>query len=446
MARRLHESTSRGLCRLAFLMMAGLPLIACVCFCAVQFFPSYQRQLIREWQSQISAVTGMDVRIGRVERLKPNCWRLHDVAIKHPESTTVVASASSLSLTYVRETLLVDAGTDSVVQVNGAELGRTWERLHETLLCQPNKKFNSLVEVQRLTLRTQTAEEQLQNLTVSLGPSLLPDQAAPVTRMTVQFALAQAESSGSGPPPLETERAALVLRRFHDELTTQVLVHTGPTPLPCSLVRTFSSQADVFGLESRFVGDLLFVAGDDWVASVPENSSFEIRDVDFGSLCWNGLEELGCNGRIQLLHGTQLGRLGVQNLSGIVTLQRGRISRDLLLRANAGLGVALSESVQQSSVRDLSFDAGHLQFFVSQGALYLTGAFTQDGSGTLLASRSNTLWDQAIPLSNLMHVVERFPAAFGPRSRLAKAVWNWLPVEGQSRTAEQGTRLSETLR
>lgn len=446
MARRLHESTSRGLCRLAFLMMAVIPLIACVCFCAVQFFPSYQRKLTRDWETQISAVTGMDVSIGRVETLKPNSWRLTDVVVKHPESDALVASVSALSLTYVRETLIINAGADSIVQVDGAQFGKTWERLHETLLCQPNKKYNSLVEAQQVTFRSQGAEQQLCNLTMSLGPSLLLDREAPATRMTVQFQLAQSESAGSGQTSAANERTALVLRRSHDDLTTQMLVHTGAAPLPCSLVRIFWPQAEQFGLASRFVGDLLLVAGDDWVASVPENSTFAIDRVDFGSLCWNDLEELGCSGRIQLLPGTEVGQLGVQNLSGIVSLQRGRISRELLLRAKAGLGLELSESVLQSAVRDLSFEAGHLQFFVSQGALFLTGAVTQDASGTLLASRANAMWGQAVPLSNLVHVVERFPAGVGPRSRLAKAVWKWLPIEGQSRTAENGTRLSETLR
>ena len=389
-------------------------------------------------------MTGMDVAVGRVEWLKPNCWRLHDVAIKHPESTTLVASASALRLTYVRETLIIHADADADVLVHGAEFGRTWERLHESLLCQPNKKLNLLVEVRKATVRTTAAEHPLHNLAISLGPSLLRDHETPVTRMTVQFSGQFAGTMAESTVP--AERTALVLRRFHDALTTQVLVQTGTAPLPCSLVQIVWPKAELFGLGSRFKGEVLFVAGDDWVASIPEKSTFEIYDVDFSSLCWNGWEELGCSGTIQFLPGTQVGQLGVQNLSGIVSLQRGRISRDFLLRANAGLGVSLSESVQQSSVRDLSFEAGHLQFFVSQGALFLTGALTQDASGTLLANRSNAQWDQAIPLSNLMHAVERFPAAAGPRSRLAKAVWHWLPVEEQSRTAEHGTRLSETLR
>jgi hypothetical protein len=383
------------------------------------------------------------------------------VAMKHPESTTLVASAAALRLTYVRETLIIHADADANVLVDGAEFGRTWERLHESLLCQPNKKLNLLVEAQQATVRTTATEHPLHNLTISLGPSLLRDHDTPVTRMTVQFSGQFAQTfagtfagtftgastaSERDQTAVSAERTALVLRRFHDALTTQVFVQTGPAPLPCSLVQMVWPKAELFGLGSRFVGDVLFVAGDDWVASIPEKSTFEILDVDFGSLCWNGLEELGYSGKVQLLPGTQVGRLGVQNLSGIVSLQRGRISRDFLLRAKAGLGVNLSESVQQSSVRDLSFEAGHLQFYVSQGALYLTGALTQDASGTLLANRSNAVWDQAIPLSNLMHAVERFPAAIGPRSRLAKAVWHWLPIEEQSRTAEQGTRLSETLR
>ena len=113
----MHESSQRGLCRAAFVLLGVIPLIFVIGLSIAQFIPAYQSRRAAHWSAWLSTRLGVQVQIAAVESLAPERYVLHGLKISHPESRA--------ALGRVRSVAVDRSGTGWKVKLNGPELEDT---------------------------------------------------------------------------------------------------------------------------------------------------------------------------------------------------------------------------------------------------------------------------------------------------------------------------------
>jgi hypothetical protein len=99
---RVHESTTRALCRFAFVALGLLPLALCLVWSAQAFLPTYQRQQASRWEQLLSSQIGAQLKIAAVESLAPQRYALHEVRLLHPETSVELGRARRADIERAR--------------------------------------------------------------------------------------------------------------------------------------------------------------------------------------------------------------------------------------------------------------------------------------------------------------------------------------------------------
>ena len=95
---QLHESSQRGLCRAAFVLLGVGPLLLVIGFSIVQFIPAYQENRAQAWSTWLSGRLGVDVQIAAIESLAPERFVLHGLRLSHPESRASLGRIRSVGI------------------------------------------------------------------------------------------------------------------------------------------------------------------------------------------------------------------------------------------------------------------------------------------------------------------------------------------------------------
>ncbi len=77
--RTIHEATWRAWCRLAFLLGAALPVLLTFAACILEYIPLYQSYRAERYAQQLMQITGLVVKVQRVELLTPSRRLLHGI-------------------------------------------------------------------------------------------------------------------------------------------------------------------------------------------------------------------------------------------------------------------------------------------------------------------------------------------------------------------------------
>ena len=243
-----HETTLRGLCRLAFGLLVAAPTCAvllAVVWCRSSLSVEYYRRAIAD---QLA----LDVRLERVSFPRPNVTLLTGLTLADPETARPLAQFGDLEWRTV--------GLKSSVTCRQAELldSSRLDLLAE-LVARRLRLFagaKTVVEIQaeQLTLQL-SADTAPQTLTKVHGqlqgaPSKPPAQGAKSEPQgTVEFHLAGQEKGA--PARISFYRAVSQARA-----TISMQIDTGPTPLPSRLIELCCPGWETWGLDSTFRGEL----------------------------------------------------------------------------------------------------------------------------------------------------------------------------------------------
>ncbi len=131
----IHESTQRGLIRLAFVCLAVLPTLLCLGWLSFAWTPWYARWMANRAEHLLEQQIGMQVTIGSARQTAPDRMEWTQVRLTHPETGQEVVKASRVQWAYRDGAWFV--------QIVGAELqsehgAYAWRALHDWFVCRPS--------------------------------------------------------------------------------------------------------------------------------------------------------------------------------------------------------------------------------------------------------------------------------------------------------------------
>ncbi len=444
---RMPEATATQLCRLAFLVLGALPVLACIAWVVVERIPAVQEYRQRSWEQLLANQLGVSVELSRVELLSPSRYRLHGIALKHPETKVALATLPLATASYNSGQWIVRAEQAEILQ---PQSGQLWKVGHDWLLCRPDQLHRRVgVLISKLHVLGGVRDYEFTDVRLALAVN----QGEPSLR--VSFASVRTAGSHSGADSnlgQALQPAEIVVRREIDngKLATWVHVFAPDLELPCALFSTQFSGLRKLGPDATFSGTLdSFVAEDRWAMWLGGREATQqasvLRNVDFALLTHGTAARIQGVGAVAI-NTAKVSERGLRELTGSLEIQSstGHISSNFLRAACHFFQLQSNESVLQASSRaDFPFDLLKLRFHVEPQQLWISGG----DDGTMLVDRQSVLaWRDAayehatVPLERvamLLHYLEANDPAMrlsiGSHNSawgLAAAADRWLPLGG----------------
>ena len=452
--RKLHESTSRAFCQLAFLLLALAPLILSIVFCLAQRFSFYHHYVNSYFEQAVASSLGLEVKIARVVPRTPNVSTMYGVRLCNPETDAEIFSASELRVERYRGQCLVEIGE---AELNAAELASAWSHINKFLLERsPEDETVTHASVGELVVHSEFHNLGFRNIDLKLLPDLKDDE----TLLGISGFLDQ----HPGTSEVADEPLRMVVKRKHasDVLSTSTTVSTSEQLLPCKFLFDFFPQLQKLGHDSTIRGTASLDSGPSgWSFNVQPRKdastgmaaaeALTIYGVDFANLTWQaGLEVAGA-GMLGVYSGT-LSDGGLQYVSGYAVVNDGYIGRDTLLGMKNHLGLLLAEAVTEAAgIHEIKFKAAYCNFGIAPGMLELSGYSQQGHSGGVLWDSQNpprllAAFPDAfqVPLRELLVVMENSSESRSRQglSSTARRLVSWLPLSGEVMEG-QSLRLSQ---
>jgi hypothetical protein len=477
--RTLHESTARFACRLTFVGVGLLPVLACFALCVIQWTPLYDSALRSYWQATLSQELGCPVAIARVDLLSPWKSRLFDVRLQHPESGVDLARADLVDQTVshgMRTLRLYQAELLTKSGTGGQRLRLDWNLLHDAFLCRPTK---TRPKIQVNCDRLRIDRSALDRVAVGVHSN------AKSTQLQLSFQLADPSRPRRGNLPAESG----------DEIPTPVMrlaverQHTAPSQqtrgalrvlngaMPISIVSKLVPELKMLGESAQMYGALAFGENGSgewrftvgaktanalqWIdrqtglkkaagqsAVVEElNHELVLGNIDLGTLCWQSPIDFSGQSdmRIRQLNWSD-GKL--RNVDFLFEARDGVISQRVLGVLDHFLDIDLVEDLRPASSESIGFrrlwlDAS-LDSKLAGMRLRYMGV---NGRSGWLALRDNRQRDPYTTpfahLVNMLDVMERSmsegPVQGGGYSNWVANLVRWLPLESVPPQSTAGT-------
>ncbi|HEX4145367.1 MAG TPA: hypothetical protein VHY91_17815 [Pirellulales bacterium] len=367
-----HETTLRGLCRLAFGLLVVVPtcaVLSAIVWCHCPLSVEYYRRALAE---QLA----LDVRLDRVSFPRPSVTRFQGLSLADPETNRPLAEFPEL----VWQT----SGQTSSVHCPRAELmdsGRL--DLLTELVARRLRLFAGApavveIDAEQLTLHLADggAPQTLTQVRGRLhGPPGKPpaDGARSEPQGTVEFHLADQEK---GAPA----RVTFYRTRSPSRATTSMKIDTGPTALPARLVELFCPGWETWGSESTFCGELWWQQRADGLAG---EVSGTIAGVDLDKLVSSRSEHrLSGLAEVELEKARfQRGRL--LDAVGSVHAGPGLVRRSLL--AAAAIQLHFTGNNPAAAWNDLApYDEMAFHFAIDERGLRIQGLCSQSPGAVLM--------------------------------------------------------------
>lgn len=421
--RRMHESTSRWLSRVAFVVLGALPLALCLSFCVLQYLPSFHQWRVERWQTRLTALLGLAVEIASVEELSPTQTRLCGVRFRHPESKVEIGNVHQVVVDRYLE--LCRIHVDQLV-IEGSTLNLGWRLLHDFVLCRPDHtRLAMQLTADRLTIHGPESSS-VSDILINLWPGIDATQIG-IDFLPTERMIEEPDRSSS----LQPIRVSLKRHHAEGDQRTDVQLRALTTPLPCSLVKWIWPAASDFGIQAKIQGVVdLSCTEAGWNLGVgrwsggdppPAQRSPPVRisGVDFRRLFSleasssgeesSGKTHFAGTGTLWLQR-AEVTERRIEYLWGVADIDSGSVSTRFLQTCSQQLGILLVDELMRPARLEVAFGKAQIHFCVdaSTKSLHLAGALpggglVQGASGNL-ASRSN--WEQPIPLERLASVLQ----------------------------------------
>ncbi len=451
---QMHESSQRGLCRGAFVLLGVLPLVFVVGLSIAQFIPAYQERRANDWSAWLSARLGVDVQVAAVESLAPERYVLHGLKLSHPESRAALGRVRSVAVSRLENGWKVKL---SEPELETRQLAATWQMIHDWFVCRPQAAAPPLrIECDALRIHEVDSDESLNQISIDIYAQ------AERTVVGAQFRMPTAS------PDSKPSIMRIVRQHGDRHLSTVMELDSGLNALPVSLIAPVFPLVQSLGQHAVFQGRLaVHQRNKAWQVSVSQSW---FAGVDFGQLTSRIASRITGDGWIWC-EGLNVTDRGLQTAAGGVMVKHGRIEGNLLNASQRLLGVALPRPVQVADVRLHSFEQLRAMFEIAPGTFKLAGGVEktletsgakQLTPGTLIADAAGGLAVRSsyepMPIQNLVAAL-----GFGQTVSSAsatdsgdfektwfaqRAAW-WLPLENEpplSQADASSSEVTETLR
>ncbi len=394
---QLHESTARGLCQLAFVLLGVLPLGCCLVFSAQQFLPTYQRQQATCWEQWLSSQLGVKVRVAAYESRAPGRFALHEIRLLHPETGALIGRARVAEAQRSQGKWAIRL-TQPELEAN--ELATAWRIAHDWFLCRPQtSSLAARIGASQLTIQSARQPQVLHDITLTILPTadatLLSFQFQPqpgaVASSTVSPQATQSSGQPKGPQP-----AQWIVKRHHQQsgLKTEMQLRSGTAPLPCGLLAQAIPWLDKLGVQATFAGNLDIELRDStWRAMV---TAGHLAGVELAELTGDSEAAISGRGEVQLEQFI-ISQTGIEWIRGRALIESGQMTAGLFHALGKYLDVSLRE---MNEVQAYGFDRCEFEFDIRQPNLYL--CCQMDDAHGPLAARSMPQWEQPLPLENIV--------------------------------------------
>lgn len=448
---QIHESSQRGLCRAAFMLLGVGPLVLAIVYSIAQFIPAYQEHRANVWSNWLSGRLGVDVQVAAVELLAPERFVLHGLKLSHPESRASLGRIRSVAIS--RESSLWSIALDQP-EIETRQLSATWRMIHDWFVCRPQTSQPSIrIECVELRLRDLDQEQLLEQIAVQIYSQT--DR----TVVGAEFRMPAAE------PNAKPSQLRIVRQHSDRHLSTVVDLESGSTGLPCNLISPVFPSVQRLGDRAIFLGKIsIFQRNNTWQANVTKSW---LAGVDYSRIT-SGIDSHVTDGNLIWFESLKVTDRGLQNAKGGLKVIHGRIDGDLLVASQHALGVTLPRTVQTAGLVQ-SFEQMQALFEISPGVFKLSGCLEKTlpdtlgnaralAPGTLIADAAGEIairsdFDDELPLQNLINALghnKEVAAAAGVSSDSddwlpQRAVW-WLPLEKPQSLTQADTSNEPVLR
>ncbi|MCA9128425.1 MAG: hypothetical protein KDB22_15165 [Planctomycetales bacterium] len=445
---QMHESTSRGLCRLAFMILAVGPLVLCSIWSAATLLPQYDRWHRGSWERLLSSKLGLRVSIESSEWLSPNRVQLSSIRFENLETNALVAEIESADLR------LYSSRSEAYLAkpvIHAGQIQETWNLLHDRLLCHPDDMARLAdLSADQLLVHGDVDDHLLRDVRLRLDPAKQDPE------IWLAFVPPQSNTpSGDTQQEENTETvrpSVLIVQRQRNASRAETVadLKTGAHSLPGNLLAAFYPAFEKLGDQARFLGSVHLVRRrSSWnIEPAPKNAAdkngiaetpkFIVQDIDFGRLTW------GTNAYVQgfgsmSIWDLQTTNYGIERLHGNVLIQArsGESGRDAPASISSRFLESVCRNLSMSSQLGEFSDGAHyldyleMQFFLAAGELHLVGEIRDHQN--YLAYRGSDMWESAITLDRLVQTLQDAvpPQVFQDKEGdpwLARQAAIWLPL------------------
>ena len=383
----MHETTRRYVCRWAFCAFCVLPTLLVVAWSVYRLTPADVRSREVQW----SAWSGLGVTIGRVSYPRPGIMLLDDVQLADPKTAVPIVRIKRLQSARRDGALVLLAREPEILS---SRIGRLWELLDERILRgQTFKGKTAELIAGRLTLHTARGPQTLIDVRGRIEP-------APVgLEATLDFRLAGVDSE-------QPARLRVVRDRQARPPLTRLEIHSGPTPLPCTLLSTQFAALGRLGARCWFDGSVWATrAADRWEADV----TGRLRGIDLDRLVSDQFPHTLSGSAEIVLRRAHVRGGRLVRASGRLSAGSGHVSRSLLTSAAESLRLSISDGVRPRGQPSLAYRQLALAFTVDEGGLSIRGQCAGAPAGTVLTDANGRLLgeppSQPLPVAGLVRML-----------------------------------------
>lgn len=168
--RRMHESTQRMLCRLAFVLFGATPLAVLVGLTTVSWTPWYRAWEQWSWEQRVSETLGITLRAASFRWTAPYQFQATDVEVRHPETDQLMAKIGRVDGLMKAKgwSVLLDAPA-----IDGEQFDQGISVLHDWFLCRPqtSSQLLALAIPNGMTIHCGKESSLLQRIDVVFRPT-----------------------------------------------------------------------------------------------------------------------------------------------------------------------------------------------------------------------------------------------------------------------------------
>jgi hypothetical protein len=365
--RRLHESTAKSICRLAFLGLTFLPVVLVVMYGCCSWTPWYREYQRDLWQHRISSNLGVDVRFAKIDFPSPHSFCASEFTCLHPETGKEILRARLVEGVMDRSGWTVGLKSP---ELNGSQLQSALQVVHDWFLCRPQKSASLLkLSLPELTVYDAVSKAKFEDVEIGIKPTV------ETSAVYVKFSM---EGHKFAVPSF------LVVERNHalDAPLTKWELRSNEVAIPCRFVTSRFPALSSLGPQATFRGKIAWAQNDaTWLASLQG----DFDQVQFANLTSSlgspirGLAKLS-------IQQAEIVDSKIQQVQGSIQLtepqNEGQINMDWLTSTRWDLQLLADKSLNQTADRPiLPLQRLGLDFMLNSQGLSITGQIKPDVPG-----------------------------------------------------------------
>ena len=374
---KMQESAQRSLCRLGFVVFAGLPTFLTIAWCLWSLTPISQRMARSAWENQIASILGVSVQIEQVQVIAPNRYRLRGIHLTHPETSQLIVALDQMDLLESK-----NGGREEWLMV--LKKGRLAvepmrflvSQIHERWLCQPQQNYPrvhciaddiSIYESNGLVLESLHWESQfagqreLSTLDCSATWKLPSDKSNDTISPSTAFE-----------EPATRQPLTIVAFRQHtlEEPLTTWRLRTSQYAVPQAIIASLCRQRILIGdratvqgvfesKQTRFDWDLLM-------------ESVQVKNVTWDQMTSSLPFRLLGTGAVSIANAYLLNGQ-IQSVDAILSARSGSISRTWLDSSQQDLATRIQPDILKGAITMVPFEAISTRLEMDSSGLTISG-------------------------------------------------------------------------